>query len=361
MSDIVNQIRIAGLAIGGNAPVRVESMLKIPLSDEEESLSQCRSLAEEGCELLRVAFPELRFRDAFARFVDASPIPLMADIHFDPLLAIAAMEIGCPSIRINPGNLSSRSLGDLVAAARAHRVVIRVGANSGSVNERQLRNAAGDRAAALAIAVGEQMESLVALGFHDIIVSAKSSSVRETVSCVSLLAQRYPDYPVHIGITEAGPGMGGVVKSSIGIGLLLAQGIGNTIRVSLSEAPEMEVRAGYHILRSLELRKRGVNLISCPTCGRKRLDVRSVLPEIERYFRLLPDGTNVAVMGCEVNGPREAAHADIGIAGSPGGVVVFSLGKRIGECSFSDIPTYIPAVFSSFSEERRRSPEADNP
>ena len=346
----MRQVDINGLTIGGNAPVRVESMLKIPLSNEEACLSQSLELAKEGCELLRVAFPDIRFQGELARLIKAATIPILADIHFDPLLAMAAMEIGCPSIRINPGNIPLRSLRDIVALASERNVVIRIGANSGSVNERQLRDASGDRASALALAVGEQMESLVSLGFHNIILSAKSSAVRETVSCVALLSRLYPDYPMHIGITEAGAGMGGIVKSSVGIALLLAQGIGNTIRVSLSEPPEMEVRAGYHILRSLDLRKRGINLISCPTCGRKRLDVRLILPILEPYFSLLPDGTELAVMGCEVNGPREAAHADIGIAGSQGGVVVFSKGKRIGGCAFEDIPTYIPVLFRAFSE-----------
>ncbi len=346
----MRQVDINGLTIGGNSPIRVESMLKIPLSNEETCFSQSLDLAKEGCELLRVAFPDIRLRGELVHLVEASPIPLMADIHFDPLLAMAAMESGCPSIRINPGNIPLRSLRDIVALASERNVVIRIGANSGSVNERQLRDASGDRASALALAVGEQMESLLSLDFHNIILSAKSSAVRETVSCVTLLSRRYPDYPMHIGITEAGAGMGGIVKSSVGIALLLAQGIGNTIRVSLSESPEMEVRAGYHILRSLDLRKRGINLISCPTCGRKRLDVRLILPILEPFFSLLPDGTELAVMGCEVNGPREAAHADIGIAGAQGGVVVFSKGKRIGGCAFEEISTYIPALFRAFSE-----------
>ncbi|MGI6784465.1 MAG: flavodoxin-dependent (E)-4-hydroxy-3-methylbut-2-enyl-diphosphate synthase [Aminivibrio sp.] len=323
-------VEIGGLKIGGGNPVRVESMLKIPLSDKEKCYEQCASLAKLGCELVRAAFPSVTLTEDLAWLAKNSPIPLMADIHFDASLAVAALEAGVPSIRINPGNMA-RGIADVVACARERRAVIRIGANSGSLNSAQLKRAGGVRSDALAAAAEEQLKILLDQGFDDVILSAKSTSAPETVRANSLLALKYPDLPFHIGITESGFGRDGLIKSASGLALLLAQGIGDTIRISLSEAPEEEVRAGYSLLKALELRHRGGALISCPTCGRKRIDVMGLAALVSPHLEDLPDGMTVAVMGCEVNGPGEARDADFGIAGSRGGAVIFRKGRVLRE------------------------------
>ncbi len=321
---------IGSLTVGGEAPIRVESMLKTRLDDTEGCLSQLEELKSEGCELVRVAFPHIGLKDSLRRLNEKSRVPLMADIHFDPRLAEAAIDVGCPSIRINPGNMGSPArLARVVEMARERNVVIRIGSNSGSVNNDQLSRANGDRAAALALAVSEQMEMLLSLKFNDIIVSAKSTSIEESLRANSLLQRRYGDFPFHVGITESGSGLDGIVKSACGLSRLFALGIGNTMRVSLSQSPIDEVKAAYSILRALGLRSRGGTLISCPTCGRRQLDVASIVPKIQPLLKDLPDGFTLAVMGCEVNGPREAAHAQLGVAGSQSGAVLFENGKIV--------------------------------
>ena len=324
------KVDIRGLTVGGSSPVRVESMIKTPLSDLEECVFECSSLAREGCELIRVSLPDLALADNMRSLNLRSPVPIMADIHFNHKLAIAALESGCASIRINPGNMSDRKgTEDVIRLAISLGAVIRIGANGGSISKAQLEHTKGDRAAALAFAVDEQINILRDCSFEDIIISAKSSSVAETVRANSLLSQKYP-YPIHIGITEAGSGTAGIIKGTAGISVMLAQGIGDTVRVSLTGPSIEEVRVGYQILGSLEIRKRGYNIISCPTCGRKRIDVARLVEEVTA---LLPDnikdGTTIAVMGCEVNGPREAAGADLGIAGTPGGFVLFRKGSPV--------------------------------
>ena len=324
-------VAIGGLVIGGGAPVRVESMLISPLNDGEEACRELMALSEAGCELARVAFPRGEDLEGLRRLNESSPIPLMADIHYDYRLALMAIEAGCRAIRVNPGNLGGRNgLREVIVAARASDVVIRIGANSGSVNNDQLRKASGDRALALVAAVEEQLFQLLDEGFENLILSAKSSSVTETLRANLELASRY-DFPFHIGITEAGPGLRGLVKSSAGLALLLSQGVGDTVRISLTGSTLQEVEAGYALLRSLGLRYRGADLISCPTCGRRRVDVEGLARRVEPLLPLMPDGWTVAVMGCEVNGPREASHADVGVAGSPQGLLLFRRGEPLGE------------------------------
>ncbi len=323
-------VNINGLIIGGNAPVRVESMLKTPLADVTGCTAESRSLAEEGCELVRVSLPELSLIDKFKDLVKNSQVTVMADIHFNHKLAIAALDAGCRAIRINPGNMSNKAgIIEVIKLAKETDSVIRIGANGGSLNNRQLEQTNGDRSAALVIAVDEQLRILLDNDFDNIIISAKSSSVPETLRANALLSQRYP-FPIHIGITEAGSGLSGIVKASAGIAIMLTEGIGDTIRVSLTEPGVEEVKAGYHILRSLELRQHGYNLISCPTCGRKRIDVAKLSAMVTELLpKDIRDGTTIAVMGCEVNGPREAAGADLGIAGTPDGFIMFRRGVPI--------------------------------
>ncbi|MDR1979285.1 MAG: (E)-4-hydroxy-3-methylbut-2-enyl-diphosphate synthase [Synergistaceae bacterium] len=340
------QIKIGNVSIGGNAPVRVESMLKVPLSQKEKCVEQCERLLREGCELARVALPSADLAEVLAWLNERTSLPLMADVHFDPEIAVAAMKAGCGSIRINPGNMPLRNLTEMTRIAKEREVVIRIGANGGSLSARQLASAEGDRAAALFLAVKEQADLLLEHDFQNIILSAKSSSVGDTVRANTFIAQAYPHLPLHIGVTEAGPGDGGVVKSAVGIAALLEQGIGDTLRVSLTDEPEREVRVGYEILKALGRRARGGDLISCPTCGRRRADVRKLVALIEPMLSDLPDGTTVAVMGCEVNGPKEAKGAHLGIAGTPTGAVLFKEGVVLGEYELETLPKILPEFFS---------------
>ncbi|MDL2298109.1 flavodoxin-dependent (E)-4-hydroxy-3-methylbut-2-enyl-diphosphate synthase [Synergistaceae bacterium OttesenSCG-928-D05] len=345
-------VTIKGLHIGGNNPVRVESMLKTPLTDTAACLRELEGLAAEGCELVRVSFPEIALKEQLAALAEQSDIPLMADIHFDHRLALAAIDAGLPSIRINPGNMGNKEgLAEVVRAAQANGIVIRIGANGGSLSNKQLAQAGGDRASALAAAVGEQVALLREQDFDDIIISAKSSNVMETVRANNILSQKY-NYPVHIGITEAGPGAAGIAKGAAGLSLMLSQGVGDTLRVSLTAPGTEEVKTGYHILRALGMRSRGVELISCPTCGRKRVDVMKLtglVQEILAQMQMPASAVTVAVMGCEVNGPREAAEADIGVAGTPDGFALFKKGKHICSGKIEELPLLLQNILKELS------------
>lgn len=337
-------VKIGSLTIGGDSPVRIESMLKTPLSDLQGCFAELEALAGCGCELVRVALPEAALAENLKKLAAYPAIPLMADIHFDYRLAIAALDAGCPSIRVNPGNMGGRGLGAVVRLAKEREAVIRVGANGGSLGSHQLETAKGDRCAALVLAVGEQVRLLADNDFENVIISAKSSDVMETVRANALLSEKHA-YPIHIGITEAGPGLSGVVKGAAGISLLLAQGIGDTVRVSLTAPGTEEVRTGYRILRSLGIRGKGIDLISCPTCGRKRVDVLSLIQLVETLLpKDLPDDFSIAVMGCEVNGPKEAAGADLGIAGTQTGFVLFSKGKPFAVGETEKLPELLKAA-----------------
>lgn len=322
-------VDISGLKIGGHNPVRVESMLKTALCDVDACFEETEKLRAAGCELARVAFPDMSVAENFKALVLRSKLRLMADIHFNHKFALFALDAGCPAIRINPGNISDpKAVPEIVAAARTNGAVIRIGANGGSLNDGQMAEANGDRSVALANAVEEQLKLLVEQNFDNIIISAKSSNVQENLRANSILSQRW-QFPMHIGITEAGSGVSGIVKGAAGIGAMLLQGIGDTIRVSLTADPVEEIKTGYAILNALGIRQRGYNLVSCPTCGRRRIDVQKLAAQVETMLPDdLPNGITIAVMGCEVNGPREAANADIGVAGTPSGFVMFTHGKH---------------------------------
>ena len=341
------EIKINNLTIGGNSPVRVESMLKVPLDNHEEVLAQCGRLINCGCEMARAALPRAELAKDLKFLAENTKLTIMADIHFDPALALLAIEAGCRAIRINPGNMPLNKLNDVINAAKNSGVVIRIGANGGSISLEQLNAAKGNRAEALYLAVREQAELLLSHGFTDLILSAKSSSVPECIKANELIAKNYPDFPMHIGLTEAGPGDGGIVKGTACISNLLSKGIGDTLRVSLTDEPEREVKVGYEILKALEIRARGVNLISCPTCGRRRADVMKLVKIVEPLLKNLPDGVSVAVMGCEVNGPKEARHAEYGIAGTPGGAVLFRKGEPAGEYKFEELEKILPEFLSA--------------
>ncbi len=340
---------IKDLEVGKKAPVRVETMLKSDLKNRAEVKKEIEKLTDVGCEILRVAVISKDYYDDLKWIVDYSPIPLMADVHFDASMAVMAIEVGFHALRLNPGNMPTHRLKEIVEKASLKRIPIRVGANSGSIAKRHLDSANGDKSLALVEAVSEQVSILESLGFNDIIVSAKSTDVLETIRANEILSERY-EYPFHVGITEAGAFNDGIVKSSVGVGIMLNKNIGDTIRVSLSESSFVEVEVGYYILQALGLRNRYPILISCPACSRRRIDVIELVKHIKPYLKKLPAGIKVAVMGCEVNGPKEASDADLGIAGAMGGVVIFKKGKIIKKIPFSDIKEYLSLVISEVTD-----------
>ena len=329
------KIKVGPIEIGGDAPVSVQSMTKTSTTDVAATIDQIRRLEEVGCELVRVAVPDKDAADALPAIRRETRIALVADIHFDYRLALAALDAGIDKLRINPGNIGgAERVAEVARAASERNVPIRIGVNAGSL-EKDLRaqvDAAGGHDDALARAMVESAQRHIRLledtGFRDIIVALKASSVRPTVEAYRLMAEQ-SDYPLHLGVTEAGTAFTGSVKSAIGIGILLAEGIGDTIRVSLTAQPEEEVRVGYAILRALGLRRRGPEVISCPTCGRQRIDVVRLAEEIERQVATRHRVVSIAVMGCEVNGPGEARKADVGIVGGKGCGLLFVKGEVV--------------------------------
>ena len=324
------QIHLGGVAIGGGAPIAVQSMTNTLTSDVEATVAQISRLTQAGCELIRVAVPDLESAEALAAIRGRIAIPLIADIHFDARLAVAAMEHGAQGIRINPGNLGGPDkLARVVDAAKAHGVPIRVGVNSGSI-EKELLQQFGyptpERPDALIESALNNVRLLEAQGFHEIKISIKSADVLTTIAGYRQLAVM-TDYPLHLGVTEAGGLIPGTVKSSVALGILLAEGIGDTFRISLTRDPVEEIRVCWELLRSLRIRLRGPELISCPTCGRTRIDLFTLAEQVEQHLQTMQSTLKVAVMGCVVNGPGEAREADIGIAGGHGVGIIFKKGE----------------------------------
>ena len=311
----LRQVHIGNLPLGGGAPVLVQSMTNTPTHDAAATLKQIRALAAAGCDLVRVTVNTEEAAAAVRALVDGSPVPLVADIHFDHRLAIRAAENGISKLRLNPGNVGGEANVRAVAdCARAHHIPIRIGVNSGSLERELLDRYGGVTAEALVESALNHAAMLERAGFDDIVLSMKSSDVRLTIAAYRLAARRC-GYPLHVGVTEAGlPGQG-TIKSAIGIGSLLADGIGDTIRVSLTGDPVPEAKAAWDILRALDLRRKGIQLVACPTCGRTQVDLEGIARRVEAALADLDVPLKVAVMGCVVNGPGEAREADIGIAG----------------------------------------------
>lgn len=335
------QVDVGGVTLGGDAPVRVQSMTNTDTKDPAATLAQIGGLADAGCELIRVAIPRADALDGFARICEQSPMPVIADIHFDHRLAIEATRLGAAKLRINPGNIGDTSRVDAVIdAAGEAGIPIRIGVNAGSLaaEYHDLVWPLPEKLAASAVAFCEHFESR---GFTDIVVSAKASSVRTTIEAYRLLAERVP-YPLHIGVTEAGTAFSGTVKSAVGLGALLEQGIGDTLRVSLTAPPEEEARVAWEILAALDIRRRGPELVSCPTCGRCQVDLVPIAGEVDRRLRELDTPIKVAVMGCVVNGPGEARDADVGVAAGKGVGLVFRHGEPVRKVPESQI---IDALF----------------
>lgn len=329
MKERTRQIHLGSLRIGGNAPVVVQSMTNTDTRDAETTLAQVSRLAKAGCEVIRVAVPDQPAAKALRKIVDDSPIPVIADIHFDWRLAILSLENGVAGLRINPGNIGSlANVNRVIDAARSHHAVLRIGVNSGSLQKDIYKKYGHVCPEALVESALEHARHLEARAFYDFKLSLKSSSVIDTIKAYRLISAQC-DYPLHLGVTEAGLMRSGTVKSALGIGMLLAEGIGDTIRVSLTADPEEEVAVAWEILAALELRKRGPEIISCPTCGRTEIDLMALATAVAKALEGTTIPITVAVMGCVVNGPGEAKQADIGIAGGRDRGIIFRKGKVI--------------------------------
>ncbi len=309
------QIRVGNVAIGGGAPVVVQSMTLTPTRDVEATVAQIAALASAGCELVRCAVPKIEDAEALRRIVRLSPIPVIADIHFNASLALRAIDAGVAAVRINPGNIGGPDkVAQVVEAARRARIPMRIGANSGSLPTHLGELARRDQSEALVAAALEEVELLEKLRFHDFKISVKATHVPTMIRAYQMLAERVP-YPLHLGVTEAGTPFAGSIRSAVGIGSLLAGGIGDTLRVSLTADPVKEVEVAWEILKALGLRERGPIMIACPSCGRDNVGVENLAVEVEARLREYREPFEVAVMGCAVNGPGEAGDADFGIAG----------------------------------------------
>ncbi|MFW6011798.1 MAG: flavodoxin-dependent (E)-4-hydroxy-3-methylbut-2-enyl-diphosphate synthase [Desulfosalsimonas sp.] len=327
------QIRVGSVKIGGGAPIAVQSMTNTPTADVASTVAQIRRLEQAGCEIIRTAVADMESAKALEPIKKQISIPLVSDIHFDHRLAIASAKAGANCLRINPGNIGSKSrVQEVVKAAADCGASIRIGVNAGSLDRDLRKKHGGPNAAALVESALRQAGMLADMDFHEVKVSIKSSDVLQTIEAYRLFSEK-SDIPLHVGVTEAGGLYSGIVKSSIGIGAILLEGIGDTLRVSLTRDPVEEVKVGYEILKALGVRKRGPEIISCPTCGRCRIDLFSIAESVEKALLTSSAPIKVAVMGCEVNGPGEAREADVGIAGGEGGGVLFKKGRVVKKFS----------------------------
>ena len=323
------QIHVGSVAVGAGAPVSVQSMTNTFTDDAASTVSQIKRLEAAGCEIIRVAVPDMAAAQAIPFIKEQIAIPLIADIHFDFRLAVAAIESGADAIRINPGNIGGKKrLKTVVDAARVHDVSIRIGVNSGSLEKNRLEKHGGPTPGALVESAIDHVDFVGALGFDRVKVSLKSSNVLNTIEAYRMFSAQ-SDVPLHVGVTEAGGLYAGIVKSAVGIGNLLMDGIGDTLRVSLTRDPVEEVRVGYEILGALGIRRRGPEIISCPTCGRCEIDLFSIAEDVETALMTKALPIRVAIMGCAVNGPGEAREADVGIAGGRNAGVLFKKGRVV--------------------------------
>ncbi len=320
------QLNVGGVLIGGDAPIAVQSMTNTHTDDAEATLAQIRKLAAAGCDIIRCAVPDMAAAEGLKTICKESPIPVIADIHFDYKLALAAIAAGVDGLRLNPGNIgSTEKVRAVVEAAKERNIPIRIGVNAGSLPKDLLEKYGHPTAEALVEAAWRHIHILEDMDYRNIKVSLKAHDVPLTIVAYRLLASQC-DYPLHVGITEAGTVNSGIIKSAVGIGALLAEGIGDTIRVSLTGDPVNEVKVAYDILKALGLREYGPTLISCPTCGRTRINLEKLALEVERRLADITEPITVAVMGCVVNGPGEAREADVGLAGGIGEGLIFRKG-----------------------------------
>jgi (E)-4-hydroxy-3-methylbut-2-enyl-diphosphate synthase len=355
-------VRVGALTLGAGAPVRIQSMTKTDTGDVGATVRQVRALERAGCEIVRVAVPDHGAVAAFGKIRAKVSLPLVADVHFDHRLALACIDVGADKVRVNPGNIGGTArLQEVARRAGERGCAIRIGVNAGSLDRDLLQKHGGATPAALVESAARAVRDLEAVGFRAIVVSLKASSVLHTIAAYRLAA-RALRYPLHLGVTEAGWGLAGIVKSAIGMGALLADGIGDTLRVSLTDRPVEEVRVAREILSSVGLRREGVEIVSCPTCGRCGIDLQRTARAVRRGLAGVTTPLTVAVMGCPVNGPGEARAADVGLAGGRGKAVIFSRGRVLKTVPAAHMIAELTAVVRE--EARRRETEVqqhDNP
>jgi len=330
-------IYVGKVPVGGGNPIVVQSMTKTDTMDVKSTVKQIKSLESRGCEIIRLAVPNMEAAKVLGTIKKSITIPMIADIHFDWRLALEAIDQGVDGLRINPGNIGAKwKVKEVVTAAKDKGIPMRIGVNAGSLERELLKKYGHPKPEALVESAVRNIQILEEMDFTHLKVSLKGSDVPTTVEAYRLFSEKY-DYPLHIGISEAGPPSIGIIKSSVGCGILLSEGIGDTVRVSLTAEPEEEVRVAYEILKSLGLRKKGVEIISCPTCGRCRIDLRGLATEVEYRLREIDKPLKIAVMGCVVNGPGEAREADLGIAGGKGIGILFRKGRVIKKIKEKDL------------------------
>ncbi|AEJ39890.1 4-hydroxy-3-methylbut-2-en-1-yl diphosphate synthase [Sulfobacillus acidophilus TPY] len=345
-------VKVRDLQIGGGAPVVVQGMTKTDTRDVQATVEEIRRYADVGCEIVRVAVPDMEAAQAVGTIVRQSPIPVVADIHFDYRLALEVIRQGIDKLRLNPGNIGGRDrVEQVVKAAKERGIPIRIGVNSGSIEKGMLQDY-GRTAEAMVASAEKHIQILNDLDFDDIVISLKASDVPTMLQAYRLMAARHP-YPLHLGVTEAGTVFQGTIKSAIGIGALLAEGIGDTIRVSLTAPGEEEIRVAWQILKSLGLRQRGADIVACPTCGRLQFDMWPVVNELERRLATVAEPLHVAIMGCAVNGPGEAREADVGLAGGKNMGLIFRHGEIVRRVEQEDMVEELWKEIQSAREEAR--------
>lgn len=331
------QVRVGSVLVGGDAPVSIQSMTNTDTRDAEATLEQIRKLHIAGCEIIRCAVPDMEAAESLKEICKMSPMPVVADIHFDYRLALKSIENGVAALRINPGNIGSMERVKIVAeAAKAKNIPIRIGVNSGSLEKEILERDGKVTAEGLVESAMSHVKILEEVGFYDIVISIKSSDVPMMIKAYRLMSEKC-DYPLHLGVTESGTVFRGTIKSTLGIGTLLAEGIGDTIRVSLTSDPIEEIKVAKEMLQALGLRKQGMQFVSCPTCGRTEINLIKIAEEVEKRLENCNKNIKVAVMGCVVNGPGEAREADIGIAGGHGVGLIFKKGQIIKKVKEEDL------------------------
>ena len=346
------EIHIGNKTIGAGNPVLIQSMTNTRTEDVSATVAQIKKLEEAGCDIIRCAVPDFEAAKAIKEIRKSISIPLVADIHFDSRLAVAAIEAGADKVRINPGNIGSREkVHDVVRAAADHGIPIRIGVNSGSVEQSLLKKYGGVCAAALCESALSEVRTVEDMNFDDIVVSIKASDVMMCVEANRMFSEQ-SCYPLHIGITESGTLWSGNIKSSVGLALILGKGIGDTIRVSLTGDPAEEIRTAKLILRTLGLKKGGVEIVSCPTCGRTNIDLEQLAGEVEKLASSYPYDIKIAVMGCAVNGPGEARESDIGVAGGKGEGLVFKKGVILKKVPESEIISALKNELDHWNDDK---------
>ena len=352
---LTRQLEVGKVKVGGGAPIAVQSMTNTKTSDPVATLEQINRLAEAGCDIVRCAVPDMAAAEGLKIIVKESPIPVIADIHFDYKLALAAIEAGVGGLRLNPGNIGGNDrVAAVVEAAKKRNIPIRIGVNAGSLPKDLLEKYGHPTPEALVEAAWRHIRILEEMDYKNIKISLKAHDVPLTLAAYRLMASQC-DYPLHVGITEAGTVNSGIIKSAVGIGTLLAEGIGDTIRVSLTGDPVREVKVGFEILKSLGLREYGPTLISCPTCGRTQINLEKLALEVERRLAEITEPITVAVMGCVVNGPGEAREADVGIAGGINEGLIFRKGEVLKKVAEADIIDELFAEIDKILLERKVS------